>query len=117
MTAPDARPTLHNHPWHFVSLVVRGGYIERRLHPHTMAVDGHHRVRRVNWLRMHQAHSIHTLLRVPTWTLVLVGKKRRKWGFLEPDGPVVESMDGRYQYPTFRWRWTAHDAFDSGHYS
>lgn len=90
---PDPRPTLHDHPWAFVSLVLRGGYIERRLDPFTMTVNEEHRVRWVNVMAKHDAHSIMRLLRVPSWTLMLVGRRKRTWGYLEPT-------------PTWAWRWT-----------
>lgn len=80
---PDSRPTLHDHPWNFTAFVLCGGYIERRLDPLTMEVDEDHRVRFVNRMRTHDAHAITRLFRVPTWTLVLVGARRRTWGYLE----------------------------------
>ena len=36
MDGPDARDTVHDHPWPFVSVVLRGGYVEDRLDPKTM---------------------------------------------------------------------------------
>lgn len=83
LDGPDSRPTLHDHPWNFTSLVLRGGYIERRLDPMTRNVHEHRVVRRWNRMRTHDAHAITTLLRVPTWTLLLVGPRRRTWGYLE----------------------------------
>lgn len=96
MTGPDPRPTLHDHPWNFLSIVLRGGYIERRLDPLTMVVNEAHRIRRVNRMRTHDAHSIRRLLRVPTWTLLFVGARRRTWGYVESDGSPV-------------WHWTEFD--------
>lgn len=93
---PDSRPTLHDHPWDFLALVLCGGYIERRLDPVTMTVNEAHRVRWVNRMRTHDAHAIVRLLRVPTWTLCLVGARRRTWGYLEPWGDN-------------EWRWTEFD--------
>lgn len=84
MDTPDSRPTLHDHPWNFVSIILRGGYIERRLDPITRDVDERHVVRHVNRLRAEDVHSIRELLRVPTWTLLFVGRRRRTWGYLEP---------------------------------
>lgn len=81
---PDSRPTLHDHPWNFTAFVLRGGYIERRLDPMTMQVNESHRIRFVNRMRTHDAHAITRLFRVPTWTLVLVGARRRTWGYFEP---------------------------------
>ena len=98
MDGPDSRPTLHDHPWNFLSVVLRGGYIERRLDPTTMEVDEAHRVRWVNRMRTHDAHAIVRLLRVPTWTLLFVGARRRTWGYFE--GPLSDDR---------RWRWTEFD--------
>lgn len=80
---PDSRPTLHDHPWSFVSLIVRGGYIEQRLNPHTRQTEPKHR-RWVNVMRRDDFHYIESLDRTPTWTLLLVGVRRRTWGYLRP---------------------------------
>lgn len=95
MDGPDSRPTLHDHPWNFLSVVLRGGYIERRLDPRTMTVDEHRVVHRWNRMCTHDAHAITSLLRLPTWTLLFVGVRRRTWGYWE--GPVSDDQ---------RWRWT-----------
>lgn len=87
LTAPDSRPTLHDHPWKFLAVVLRGGYVERRLDPTTMEVNESHRVRWFNHMRTSDAHAIVTLDRNPTWTLLLVGKRQRTWGYLEPGAP------------------------------
>lgn len=83
LDGPDSRPTLHDHPWSFVSLILRGGYVERRLNLHDRWVETHTR-RLLNVMRRGDAHYIRELLRVPTWTLLLVGRRRRTWGYLEP---------------------------------
>jgi hypothetical protein len=80
---PDSRPTLHDHPWCFVSLILRGGYIERRLNLHTREVSLKHR-RRLNIMRRDDAHAILELDRTPTWSLLLVGRRRRTWGYWRP---------------------------------
>lgn len=105
MTAPDARETLHDHPFSFLSIPVRGGYYEKRLNPRTMEVGGRW-VTRFNLVRKHDAHSIRALTRPVVWTLLFIGKHRRTWGFWE-----------RSNYSPNFWSWTKHDAFDSGHYS
>lgn len=85
---PDSRPTLHDHPWNFVAFVLRGGYVERR------GYDGiDHRIRRVNLKRAEDLHWIDALKRTPTWTLVLTGRRRREWGYVDPDGTWTHFMD------------------------
>lgn len=76
---PDSRPTLHDHPWSFVSIVLRGGgYIERR------GIDQvRRRVRWVNALRATDMHYIESLASPVVWTLVLVGRRRREWGYID----------------------------------
>lgn len=100
ITAPDSRPTLHDHPWNFVALVLRGGYIERRLNTRTMKVDETHRIRRINRMRTSDFHAIVHLKRTPTWTLLLVGPRVRTWGYLESNFRARE--DGE-------WMWTEFD--------
>lgn len=89
LDGPDPRPTLHDHPWPFLSVVLRGGYVERRLNPMTMTVAEDHQIRHVNRARSGMAHSIRYLLRQPTWTLLLVGARRRTWGYWEETEPPV----------------------------
>lgn len=91
---PDPRPTLHDHPWNFVSLVLRGGYIEVTSYcsPDDTATVANHcerkryRTGQVNRKRAEDIHTITYLRRTPTWTLMFVGKRRREWGYVEPDG-------------------------------
>jgi hypothetical protein len=111
MDGPDARDTLHDHPFSFVSVVLRGGYVERRLDPRTMTVDGR-TVEHVNRVRAGiDAHAICELLRVPTWTLLFIGRPRRTWGFWQETEYLNEDLPAGAM-----WTWTKHDACDSGHY-
>lgn len=96
---PDPRPTLHDHPWNFVSVMLRGGYVERRLDTVTMQVNEHRVVRLVNVMRTHDAHAITRLLRTPSWSLLFVGRRVRTWGYLEP--PLISNL-GELE----PWRWT-----------
>lgn len=111
---PDPRPTLHDHPWGFRSLVLIGGYVEALEYADvdlTKARDGDswrlpvnadptwpagtfryhgmwatHVRGDVNRKRATDTHTIVHLLRVPTWTLMLVGRRRREWGYVDVDG-------------------------------
>jgi hypothetical protein len=95
---PDSRPTLHDHPWSFVSIILRGGYVEHRLNLHARTVERKHR-RHINIMRRDDAHSIESLDRTPTWTLLFVGRRRREWGYWRP---IVGSSRGA-------WSWTPFD--------
>lgn len=65
MTAPDARTTLHDHPWSFLSIVLRGGYVERRLDPRHLTINEAHHVRRFNRVRPWDAHAIGAIYPTP----------------------------------------------------
>lgn len=81
MEAPDPGLDLHDHPWWFSSLIVRGGYCEVRAQGRRPNVMFGRQRRRLKSLRLDECHRINQLLRVPTWTLVLHGPKRWEWGF------------------------------------
>ncbi len=113
MDAPDPGEDLHDHPWAFVSIVLAGGYIEERAATRDattyarIAVEyldtplmrgarrGFEEERRrfsVRRMRLDECHRITRLLRAPTWTLVITGPRRRRWGFYLPDG-WMEDVD------------------------
>lgn len=100
----------HDHPRGFVSIVLAGGYLERwaRLPrgehyraallagdmapmPWWNAWQRDRRVRRVSYHRADDLHMIVSLDRTPTWTLLLLGPRGRRWGFLTDEGWVDAS--------------------------
>lgn len=90
ISGPDEGRDLHDHPWPFVSIVLRGGYHEEApfgaSSPIIFLED-----RCVRWVNAKRAESLHRvcwLHRVPTWTLILRGPRCRDWGFVTEDGWV-----------------------------
>ena len=123
IVAPDPGLDLHDHPWPFVSLILRGAYVEQyadareaaRLaafaeDPARPAGTGN-RGRLRTWGRwsVHRlpltiAHRI-AVVEPHTWTLVLRGRKSRSWGFYLPDGYVDQrSYDYRARRPVAEQR-------------
>lgn len=93
ISLPDARDVLHDHPWPFVSFLLRGSYTEMTPGPGASSAESTapyalpRRVRFVNVKRFNKSyHWISEVHRDPVWTLVFVGRRRRVWGYLEPDG-------------------------------
>lgn len=95
----DDDRALHDHPWGFLSVMLRGLYFE---HTEDGAI-----VRRAPSLAFRGAEHRHrvSLARdfdgkpIPCWTLVVTGPKTRTWGFWCPKGFVpwqkfVASDDG-----------------------
>ena len=97
MNTPDGRPTMHDHPWSFVSIILRGGYYEHRLTGDRNIVG--RRIKHVNVVRRNDAHYIASLDRTPTWSLLLVGKRRQTWGYWRP---IPGTSRGT-------WSWTPFD--------
>lgn len=101
---PDAERDLHDHPWAFATLVIRGSYMEE-FHPdprQPTARVGRGQIRRA-WRRwsIHRmplgvAHRIIAVGNDAT-TLLLVGPKVRQWGFWTRDGWVPWDC---YEYAT-----------------
>lgn len=101
MDAPDPGLDLHDHPWWFVSIVLKGGYIEERADtrnaPAIAAFDGEQRgiiIGRRRWsaraMRLDECHRITRLDAPHVWTLVIHGPRRRRWGFYLADGYMGE---------------------------
>lgn len=93
---PDPGVDLHNHPWWFASLVLRGGYDEIvgneqwevYYGPGTDLEYKSWRAGSIHSLKLDETHRISRLHKKHTWTLVLTGPRKRSWGFFTPDGFV-----------------------------
>lgn len=117
MEAPDPGIDLHDHPWTFVSVVLKGEYTEERAlcreapeHAQISEMSARRRVdlalppilsprglveHRARWsirrLRLDECHRITDLHdHAHVWTLVICGPVRRGWGFYMPDGYIDE---------------------------
>lgn len=88
MRSDDDR-ALHDHPWWFVSLMLRGQYNEIRERGSAGKVR---RAPDIAYRRATDQHRVTLEERngkpVPCWTLVLTGPKVRDWGFWCPQGFV-----------------------------
>lgn len=109
MQAPDPGIDLHDHPWWFASIILKGGYTELRadirdavvfagladLHPSSdRGVPVDRRPGSIRTMRLDECHTI-TRLRNErsSWSLVIGGPRRRRWGFYMASGFV---SDRRY---------------------
>lgn len=86
---PDPEPFLHDHPVSFLSIILRGGYLEKRWNSRK---GNHMRLHRwFNWIRASQQDR-HTIVSVKprTVTLCFMGPKTREWGF------TIKGVTGQY---------------------
>lgn len=97
LVTEDLDRELHDHPWDFYSVVLRGGYIEARpfgTEPDFGALDGGERCRlierRAGSIAFRRATDRHRIVAVlpDTWTLFITGPKRQWWGFYTRTGKV-----------------------------
>lgn len=79
----DLDPVQHDHPWRFVHMVLRGGYTEE-YDGRTFGATRTLRPFRPGYFPTDAIHRI-TTVKPNTVSLVLVGKKRRVWGFWVPN--------------------------------
>lgn len=103
---PDLDRWPHDHPWTFVSFILRGGYIEEVCRPHQFEIglttDGpswvpYHirRIRRFNFKTETDLHRITKFSRKQgAWTLVITGPELREWGFMTAEGWVSRRVFG-----------------------
>lgn len=94
---PDPRDTLHNHPWAFTAIILRGGYLEAVPGSGTPYPVRWKPVRWINIKRFHNSfHWIMSLDRTPTWTLMFVGRRRRVWGYLDREGVFTKFHEHQF---------------------
>ena len=89
----------HDHPWRWLTIILKGSYLEEiyTLTDSSHKVKGRYiqvpvllaRKRRapgtMNYAGLHRIHRV-TVFTAPIWTLFLTGPKEREWGFYTPSG-------------------------------
>lgn len=77
---PDDDRAFHDHPWWFVTFVIKGGYTDRN-----QAGDGHTRNDRVQAPAVRYRPALHRHTVIPdrggAWTVLVTGPRSRTWGF------------------------------------
>ena len=99
ITAPDPGLDMHDHPWAFATLILRGGYSEHYAEARTPELPHFRQWRRGSVHRMRQT-DIHRIVDVEPGTLTLVvrGRKTRPWGFYQvTEGLWVDQCDYDYE--------------------
>jgi hypothetical protein len=96
----------HDHPWPYITIILRGGYVEEREYPGTFE-RRRHRVRRWHGpgsILFRRSTDRHRLILPESvkasggcWTLFMTGPKRKSWFFYTEEGPI-----GWREYPAWR---------------
>ena len=82
IVASDPGRDMHDHPWDFISTLLAGTYTE---HTPGGAVEYH-----APCVIVRKAEQLHRLELTdgPVWSYVVLGRRRRQWGFMTADGWV-----------------------------
>lgn len=76
LSAPSWHPECHDHPWSFVAVLLKSGYLERTVKGDKRKYPG-----MILWRPATFAHNVITPYGV-SWSLIITGPVARKWGFL-----------------------------------
>jgi len=95
-------PTLHDHPWGYATLILKGGYWEwiplKSKEGNVVGSTrvwrgpGHFRIRNaddLHWLELEKDEDGNE---IPCWSLFFMGKKVKEWGFMD-----------HVKYEGYRW--------------
>ena len=103
---------MHDHPKPFTTIGLKGGYMEVSAEPGNL--DRERRTwYHAPWVRRFPAHHIHRVTIPPgetCWTLAIVGRRRRAWGFFVP-AAVERWLDHPWADGARRHRWVHADDF------
>lgn len=86
---------LHDHPWPYFTLILKGGYWEYTPEGKFWRGPGHFR-----FCTPESLHRIEIDETVDVWTLFMPGKRSREWGFIDEDGQWIQWEE----YLTRRYR-------------
>ena len=91
----DDDRALHDHPWWFVSLILRGAYTEVTERGSIWRAAAEPRrqywgcrvlaFRRAEWRHRVQLSMLSPQREAPAWTLIITGRRTRSWGFWCPN--------------------------------
>lgn len=74
-------PTLHNHPWNWGALIVKGGYWEHTPNGKFWRGPGSFRFRKSEDLHYLELEKDKDGKELPCWSLFFMGKQKTDWGF------------------------------------
>jgi len=83
-------PTLHDHPWSYGTLILKGGYWENTPKGRFWRGPGHFRYRDASDLHYLELEKDKEGNECPCWSLFFMGRKSGTWGFIK-DGKWIHN--------------------------
>jgi len=80
---PDYDEHMHDHPWNFISIILKGGYLEKFSNgPNYDIVSyNHNNPGTIVKRNREQVHKIEKLFKISSWSLVLAWGEYQIWGY------------------------------------
>ena len=75
---------LHDHPWNFLSILLKGSYNEVRASPLGCLDYKRYKAGNILYRKAEDRHRL--IINKPVWSLVFMFKRRREWGFWTSKG-------------------------------
>lgn len=97
LNAPNWHPECHDHPWGFVTLLLRRGYLEQ-----IGSKDFHRYPGQILFRRATFAHNVITPWGT-SWSLVMTTAKSRDWGFVPCERHVKDDSAIPLAPDVYRW--------------
>ena len=104
---PDRARAEHSHPWTFLTIILRGGYVEE--------IEGKTYTRKpgyIGWRGRSFRHRIIALRGRPALTLIIRGRNGDRWNFYNKRGETIDWQDYVLLPPHVRAAWTDGTLFD-----
>ncbi len=73
---------LHDHPWNYATLILKGGYWEHTPEGKFWRGPGHFRYRKSDDLHRLELAKDENGNELPCWSLFYMGTKKQEWGFI-----------------------------------
>ena len=83
---------LHDHPWSYATLILKGGYYENTPNGRFWRGPGHFRYRSASDLHYLELDKDADGNEIPCWSLFFMGRKAGAWGFIK-NGIWVHNKD------------------------
>lgn len=85
LNAPNWHPECHDHPWSFLSIILRRGYLEKAWYDGGGYMEQGWVTKKIYpgmviWRRAEHVHNVVT--NGTAWSLIITGPKRRQWGMV-----------------------------------
>ena len=74
---------LHDHPWNYATLILKGGYYEHTPEGKFWRGPGHFRFCKASSLHRLELDKDEDGNELPCWSLFYMGRKQQEWGFIK----------------------------------